>query len=304
MNYEYYKIFYCVGKHKNITRAAQELFSSQPAVTRVIQSMENELGCKLFLRTKTGVELTREGEILYEYAGVACRHLIKAEDELIGSASVDGGTIYIGTTITALNCYLFDFLNDYRKRYPKVKFKIQTSSTAKIIDLLRSGSVDMAFVTTPCNAAPQMNVTEILEFKDILIGGKQFASLTERKLGMADLKEYPFISLYKNMQLRQFLDGIFYAHGMTLEPDIEADGADLMISMVANGWGLAFAPEPMTIERQERGELIALPFKDDLPARKVCLITDPQQPKTRASRELCRMITEKSAVNSASPPKP
>lgn len=296
MNYEYYKIFYCVGKHKNITKAAAELFSSQPAVTRVIHNMENELSCKLFVRTKKGVELTHEGELLYDYVAVACQHLIKAEEELSRSVSLDGGTIYIGTTITALTCYLFEFLNSYRALYPKVKFKIQTSSTAKIIDLLHSGSVDMAFVTTPCDAPPPLNVTEILEFHDILIGGKQYAYLKDEQLIMADLKQYPFISLHKKMQLRQFLDGVFYAYGINFTPDIEADDADIMILMVANGWGLAFAPEPMTLEKRERGELIKIPFKDELPTRKVCLITDPQRPQTLASREMCRMV-KKQAKN-------
>jgi len=295
MNYEYYKIFYCVGKNKNITRAAAELFSSQPAVTRVIQSMENELGCKLFVRTKTGVELTHEGELLYKYVDVACQHLIKAEEELNQLVNFDGGTVFIGTTITALNCYLFEFLNVYRKRYPKVKLKIQTSSTDKIVDLLRSGSVDVAFVTTPCNVVQPMTVTEILRFNDILIGGRQYAHLTEHELGMTDLQRYPFITLYKKMQLRQFLDGIFYAHGITLAPDFEADGADLMISMVANGWGLAFAPEPMTLEKRESGELIKLPFKDKLPERKVCLVQNPQHPQTHALREMCRMVVKESA---------
>ena len=52
MNYEYYKIFYYVGKHKNITKAAAEMYSSQPAVTRAIQNLESELGCRLFTRNK------------------------------------------------------------------------------------------------------------------------------------------------------------------------------------------------------------------------------------------------------------
>ena len=60
MNYEYYRIFYYVGKHKNITRAAVELYSSQPAVTRAVQNRETELGCRLFIRTKNCVEFTHE----------------------------------------------------------------------------------------------------------------------------------------------------------------------------------------------------------------------------------------------------
>ena len=61
MNYEYYKIFNCVGKHKNITRAAEELYSSQPAVTRAIQKMEAELNCRLFGGPDNGGEWTAEG---------------------------------------------------------------------------------------------------------------------------------------------------------------------------------------------------------------------------------------------------
>ena len=290
MNYEYYKIFYYVGKHKNITRAAVELYSSQPAVTRVIRNMEFELGCTLFVRTKTGVEFTHEGELLYDYVCVACQQLIRAEEELSASVSLDGGTIFIGATVTALTCYLFDFLNAYREKYPNVKFKIQTSSTAKTIESLKNGSVDMAFVTTPCAITKPMMITEILQFNDILIGGKNYVHLENKPLSVKDFDHYPFISLTKKMQLRQFIDGILSDYDMTLTPDIEVDSADIMISMAENGWGLTIAPEPMTLEAIERGELIKVPLKEAFPPRKVCLISNPQHPQTHASRELYRMV--------------
>ena len=86
MNYEYYKIFYFVGKHKNITKAAAELYSSQPAVTRAIQNLENELNCRLFVRNKTGVEFTHEGRTLFDYVSVAQSQLLKGEE--IGRAHV------------------------------------------------------------------------------------------------------------------------------------------------------------------------------------------------------------------------
>ena len=294
MNYEYYKIFYYVGKHKNITRAAAELFSSQPAVTRVIQNMEYELGCTLFVRTKTGVEFTHEGELLFDYVSVACQQLIKAEEELSQSVSLEGGTVYIGATITALTCYLFDFLNAYREKYPNVKFKIHTSSTIKTIESLKTGSVDMAFVTTPCSITQPMNLTEILQFNDILVGGKNYAHLAKSAISVTDLPNYPFIGLTKKMQLRQFVDGILSGYDITLAPDIEVDSADIMISLVKNGWGLTIAPEPMTVEGICRGELVKIPIKDTLPPRKVCLITNPQHPQTRASRELCKMVVNQS----------
>ena len=85
MNFEYYKIFYYVAKNKNVTKAAAELYSSQPAITRALQNMEAELGVKLIIRKKTGVELTRDGENLFNYAEVAVRQLTKAETELNSS---------------------------------------------------------------------------------------------------------------------------------------------------------------------------------------------------------------------------
>ena len=292
MNYEYYKIFYYVGKHKNITRAAAELFSSQPAVTRVIQNMEYELGCTLFVRTKTGVEFTREGELLFDYVSVACQELIRAEERLSESVSIEGGTVYVGATVTALTCYLFDFLNAYRDKYPNVKFKIQTSSTVKTIESLKNGSVDMAFVTTPCAIVKPMVLTEILQFNDILIGGNNYSHLAANPINVKDLPNYPFIGLTKKMQLRQFVDGILSNYDTTLTPDIEVDSADIMISMVKNGWGLSIAPEPMTTDSISRGRLIKLPMQDVFPPRKVCLITNPQHPQTHASRELCRMVLQ------------
>ena len=66
MNAEYYRVFLTVGRVRSITRAAEELFTSQPAITRTIKNLENELGTKLFIRSKRGVELTREGQILYD----------------------------------------------------------------------------------------------------------------------------------------------------------------------------------------------------------------------------------------------
>ena len=70
-NFEYYKIFYYVAKYQNFTLAAKALASSQPSVSRCIQMLENELGCRLFVRTKRGVVLTAEGEQLFQYVVMA-----------------------------------------------------------------------------------------------------------------------------------------------------------------------------------------------------------------------------------------
>lgn len=290
MNYEYCKIFYYVGKHKNLTRAAAELYSSQPAVSRAIQSLEQELGCRLFTRNKSGVEFTQEGKILYEYAKVAYTQLLKAEDEVSQAVSTDGGTIYIGSTITALYGYLFDILNSFREKHPKVNFKITTGSSDKTIEKLKNGTVDLSFVTTPFKSDSHFSVLKINAFNDILIAGNRYSKLKDKTLTLEDLALYPLICLKEGMQLREFIDDIFAKNNLVFKPGIEPDSAQLIVQMVRHNFGLGFVPQSLAAEAMARGEIFKVNLADELPQRHICLITDPHHPLTNASRELVRMI--------------
>lgn len=293
MNYEYCKIFFYVGKHKNITKAAAELYSSQPAVSRAIQNLEQELGCRLFVRNKSGVEFTHEGKLLYEYASIAYSHLLKAEDEISQSVSTDGGTIYIGSTITALYDYLFEILNDFHKIHPKVKFKITTGSSDKTIEKLKNGIVDLSFVTTPFKNFKQFSTVKIKKFNDILIAGDRYSKLKEHTLKLEDLENFPLICLEEGMQLREFIEGIFAENNLNFAPEIEPDSAHLIVQMVRHNFGLGFVPQGMAQEAIGRGEVFKVALEQELPPRYICLITDPHHPLTSASRELVRMINSR-----------
>ena len=97
-NYEYYRIFYYVAKYQSLTKAANILCSNQPNITRCMNKLEQELGCRLLLRSSQGVTLTPEGKRLYEHVSVACEHIRAAEKELSGSRSLETGSISIGAS--------------------------------------------------------------------------------------------------------------------------------------------------------------------------------------------------------------
>lgn len=291
MNYEYYRIFYFVGKYKNITKAAMKLYSSQPAVTRAIQNLEHELNCRLFVRNKTGVEFTHEGQTLFEYVSVAQSQLLKGEEEVSRSISIEGGTIYIATTVTALHCFLFHFLDEiHLKTFPRVKFKVSTGSTNSCIEQLRKGIVDLAFVSTPCNAGKELNTVFIKEFNDMLVAGKKFIELKDQTLRLEDLKQYPLVYLRRGMQLRQFIDEVMTEHNLAFTPDIEVDSADLLVPMVKHNFGLGFAPADMAKPAIDNGDVFRIKLEQELPSRKICMISDPHHPNTNASKELYRNI--------------
>lgn len=88
-NFEYYRIFYYVAKYGNLTRAASALNTSQPAVTRTIHKLEDDLGCRLFIRSKMGMELTAEGQQFFEYVSAGCAQFFKGESDLKDRLSLE-----------------------------------------------------------------------------------------------------------------------------------------------------------------------------------------------------------------------
>ena len=98
ITYDYYRIFYYVARYGSFTRAAEALLRGQPNITKTINNLEDQLGCKLFLRSNKGVTLTVEGEKLFRHAEIAFENLSAAENELAAEQSLEGGLISVATT--------------------------------------------------------------------------------------------------------------------------------------------------------------------------------------------------------------
>lgn len=294
MNFEYYRVFYYVGKNKNLTKAAEELFISQPAVTHAIKRLEEDLNCRLFYRKKTGVEFTHEGQSLYEYVSSAFSQLVKGENEISSRGDGSSGTIYIAASVTALHCFLFQFLNEYHNTiYPNVKFEIKTAGNNACIDLMRKGDVDMAFVTTPYTVSKELGVKTLVDIQDILIAGRKYQDLREKTLGYRDLNEHSLVFLNRNMQLRRFIDTVMEENSVYLTPNIELDSSNLIVPMVENNFGLGFVPYDMAKESLFKGTSIRLRLEKELPKRKVLLTYDSNHYQTNASRHFINMVTER-----------
>ena len=286
MNYEHYKIFVTVGKYKNITRAAEELFTSQPAVTRVIHGLESELGCTLFIRSKNGVEFTREGKDLYDLLDAPCTLLARADSDIKRSAGRNVETIYIGTTDTAMQCFLFDFLAYFRRQNPQINIKLHTGSSTRMIAKLRNMEIDLVFNTTPFSGAQSFSVTPVCSFSDIVVAGNTYRDLEGKEVTLNDLKKYPFILLSKDMQYRQFCDVFFAKHNVDILPALEADSSRLIVPMVEHDWGIAFVPAEMAAESIKSGNMFRINLKEEIPKRHVTMVVDPDRPLSKAAQHM------------------
>ena len=138
-----YRLFYVVAKEGSISRAANILFISQPAITLQIKKLESELGVSLFTRTKHGVVLTEEGNILFEYIKIAMDNIINGENALSNLKNLDSGIIRIGASTTVSKHVVMPYLSKFHEMYPKIEIQIVNSLTNNLLKELRNGNLDI-----------------------------------------------------------------------------------------------------------------------------------------------------------------
>lgn len=292
MNLEYYKIFYYVARCKNMTKAAKVLNNDQPNITRYINLLENELGCKLLLRSRNGVTLTPEGSALYEHVSIAMHQLFEGEDEIHQRKCLDGGTISIGVSEISLRIYLLDKLKDFLDSYPNVKIKLSNFSTPQAITALEKGLVDFSIVTTPLSIHKPLQCIELCSFNEILLGGPKYKELSSNIRNLSELDVYPFVSLSEGTGTYDMYSDFFSENGLSFNPDMTAATTDQILPIVTSDLALGFYPEELSKEAITRGEAYHIRITEPIPPRKVCLIRDTSHLDSIAAKCLIKMMTE------------
>ena len=120
VSYDSYKVFYYVAYYQNITLAAKALYLTQPTVSHYILNLEKELNCKLFVRSKRGMQLSPEGELLFEHIAKAYEEISYGEEKLKEYLNLGKGIIKIGATETTLRYYLISALGKFKEKYPNI----------------------------------------------------------------------------------------------------------------------------------------------------------------------------------------
>ncbi len=278
ITYDYYRIFYYVAKYKSFTQAANVLMSSQPNITRSMNNLESQLGCKLFVRSNRGVSLTPEGEKLSRHVSIAFNHLKNAELELADDRSLNKGIINIAASETALHGLLLQLLKKFHKSYPNIRLKISNHSTPQAVEAVKNGLADFAFVTTPTDIAKPLKEIPIKSFNEILVCNNAYSFLAQSTQNLADIKKYPLICLAPNTKTYELYSEFFKKHNLTLDPDIEVATVDQIIPMIKNDLGIGFVPEHIAYDSLKSGELFKITLKEKIPQRFITLVEDTSHP--------------------------
>ncbi len=289
VSFDYYKIFYCVGKHKSFTKAAEELFIGQPNVTRAIKSLEGQLGCALFVRSKRKVEFTDEGEKLFCHIQIACEHIRLGEEELALCKQLQGGTVTIGATETALYGLLLPVLKKFHEAHPKIKLKIGNYTVKEALAALTNGLSDLAVVTSPLHANEKLTVTALKRFREVAVCGSDFPELTQAPVGLNALRAYPLVGLARNTITHEFYSAQFAAYGLEYNPDIEVATADQLLPVIENNLCVGFVPEFFL---NAKSNVHAINIAERLPSREICLVKRAGSQLSLAAAELEKEIMQ------------
>ena len=287
-NYEHYKIFCKIVEFQSISKAASQLYVSQPAVSLAVKQLEISLNAKLFFRTQKGVTLTNEGAMLYNYVKQGCTLINVGEEKLKELGALQAGEINIGASEMTLRFFLLPLIEKFHKNFPAVKIKITNAPTPETLQHLKEGLIDFGAVSEPVDQAnPGFNFKSVKSIREILISGDNFKELkTKQKIPVRDLPKYPFIMLEKGTSTRLYIENYLKKNRVEITPEIELAANDLVVEFIKRGMGIGFILEDFVKSELESGELFKINLAPEFPPRSFYIVTHSHIPLSSAAKKL------------------
>ena len=288
-----YRLFYVVAKEGSISRAANILFISQPAITLQIKKLENELGVSLFTRTKHGVVLTEEGSILFEYIKIAMDNIINGENALSNLKNLDSGIIRIGASTTVSKHVVMPYLSKFHEMYPKIEIQIVNSLTNNLLKELRNGNLDILFLNLPMDENKDLKIIPITDVHDIFVGNKKYFDLTKGKISLKELSNYPLLFQKMPSNTRAYLNNYLKSNNIDLKPQLEVVSYNLIMDLVSAGFGIGYATKEFIKSELETNKLFEIKVEPSIPKRFIGIVTIDKKTPNYSVKKLVEMITAK-----------
>lgn len=294
VNLELYRVFYTVAKCGSLTRAADELFISQPAVSQAIKQLEGQLGTPLFNRTHRGMELSEQGgKQIFDIVARALGELDEAENKLKEINSKATGTIRISASDTIFSYVVIDKIAEYHEKFPDVKINLINCITTETLDLLKNNKCDIAFLNLPVDDKDINLSGTIMPLHDTFVANKNYAALAEDVQPLKSMHDYPLLMLDQNTVTRKAIINFSHSIGVHLHPEVECGSLELMIQLAKNGVGIACVPkEYVRRELNDDKTLFEIRTEPALPARSIGIAFSKNQPVSYATKEFFKLFNK------------
>lgn len=263
-----YRIFYEVARCGNISRAAKELYISQPAISKAIGKLEESLGTRLFLRNSRGVQLTREGNVLYQHVSTAFEALNRGEKELKRIHDFHIGHLCIGVSNTLCKYVLLPYLKGFIEKYPHVNISIESQSTVHTLEMLESRKIDVGLVAEPKNRK-NLSFSPVMEISDSFVCTPSYLeNLLLREGSAADIfRSGNIMLLDRSNMTRNHVDTYMLDHQIETNQLLEVTNMDLLIEFSRIGLGIGCVIREFVKDDLRDGTLIEIPLDVPIPKR-------------------------------------
>lgn len=264
-NLSLYHIFYTVANAGTISKAAKELYISQPAISKAIQKLEQSLQVPLFTRTSRGVHLTNEGKILYTHVRTAVDALSSGEDQMRRIHDLGMGQLRIGASTTLCRYVLLPHLQGFVKAHPHIQISIDCRPTHEILGLLESGKIDVGLVGTPGSPENGLSFLTMGSIQDTFVATPDYLE----NLKMRDATSATYMLLDQANVSRQYIDPYLRAISLPVEHIWEVTTMDLLIDFAKTGLGIACVIREFVEDDLRSSNLVEVPLDVTFPRREV-----------------------------------
>ena len=261
-----YRVFFTVASCKNISRAAEILFVSQPAVSKSIKTLENSLNVTLFSRSSKGVTLTPEGEILLNHIKNAFAEFSLGEHIIEKLKNKEMGNINLGVSTTIGKSYFLPKFQAFIKEYPYFKIKIVNKPTFDTIKLVQDEKLDLGIIALN-STDEDLKYIELFQMHDILVANPNYLKNLNIKTTEDIFAKGSFMFLEKPNATREFLDNYFMKNNLNIIPDIEASNMDFLIECAKIGLGITSVVKEFLNKELENETLVEIPLEVSIPPR-------------------------------------
>lgn len=287
---DYYRIFYETARFASFSAAANHLYISQSAISQCIHQLEKDLDTKLFVRSRRGVELTKEGNLLFQKVENAIQSIEQGETMLARLHHLDSGSLEIAAADTITSHYLLPYLEKFHIKYPNIRLEMANSYSEHMIQLVKDGKAELAFVNLPVSD-DELCIEPCLEIHDIFVCGANRE--IKQSYSWSEIAKEPLILLETNSTSRKALDHEFRKKHIELSPQIEIAAHDLLLRFASIHLGVSCVVKEFSKTELEKGIIKEIPLNPPLPARNIGCAYLQSTPLSLPAKAFLKLIKEK-----------
>lgn len=281
-----------MAKRKSFSKAAHDLYMTQPAVSQAIMQLERELDTRLFTRTSKGVFLTNEGSLLFEYANSAINFIRVGEEKILELKNLTTGELKIGVGDTISRYFLLPYLEDFHNRYPNITFKIVNGTTLEICAMIKSGEVDIGICNFPIDD-PRLELRPCMDVQDIFVCGDKFKSILSVPVSLVQVTQLPLIFLESKANSRMYVEDYILSKGIQILPDFELGSHHLLLEFAKINLGVACVTKEFSREYLDKGLLHEVQLVEEIPKRSIGVCFLKSVSLSAASTKFVELIENK-----------